>query len=93
MLNQDCWKKNVSSRCVHSYTGVWKEGAIEEAAPRKTKPAKPNTLNKINKEVEKATLGDLAALTALKEQMESGEEKAPAPKAAAKPANGCLPKA
>lgn len=47
------------------------------------------TINKINKEVEATTLGDLAALSALKQQMDSGDEKpkkkaAPKPKAKAK---------
>jgi len=45
----------------------------EKVAPKKAAPAKPaskgKTIDKINQEVEKSTLGDLAALSALKEKM------------------------
>lgn len=69
-------------RIILTHTGTWKEGASDPApaastaAKKKSKP-KGNTLNKINQEVEKSTLGDLAALSALKEQMEESS-KAPA---------------
>jgi small subunit ribosomal protein S1 len=74
-------------RIILTHTGTWKEGASEPApasttAAKKKKP-KGNTLNKINQEVEKSTLGDLAALSALKEQM---EESSKAPAKAAAPA-------
>ncbi len=71
-------------RIILTHTGTWKE--VEEVT-RKKKPPKGNTLSKINQEVEKSTLGDLAALTALKEQMEGDKEpaaKAAKPKAEAK---------
>lgn len=72
-------------RIILTHTGTWKEGAMEPApepaAAAKKKKPKGNTLNKINQETEKSTLGDLAALSALKEQMEEGAKPAPAPKA------------
>jgi small subunit ribosomal protein S1 len=71
-------------RIILSHTGTWKEGASDpepiEAAPKKK--SKGNTLTKINQEVEKSTLGDLEALSALKEQME-GDSKPEKPKKAA----------
>ncbi len=84
-----------------THTGTWKESdpseRVEAKTVRKKKAPKGNTLDKINQEVEKSTLGDLAALSALKEQMEDSEKAAPAkakaapkkeekPKAEAKPA-------
>ena len=44
---------------------------IEKKVEEKVKPAKAEKA----KEVEKATLGDLEALSALKEQLEEGEKK------------------
>ena len=55
-----------------SHTATWKE--VSEAPAKKKSAKKGNTLDKINKEVEKSTLGDLDALSALKQKME-----APAP--------------
>ena len=57
-----------------SHTSSWKAGEGDVASKKKSSK-KGNTLDKINKEVEKSTLGDLDALSALKQQME-----APAPK-------------
>jgi small subunit ribosomal protein S1 len=73
-------------RIVLSHTSVWKEGADQPVeAPKKKKGAKGgNTLDKINKEAEKSTLGDLDALSALKEKMEEAAKPAPAKKAAPK---------
>ncbi len=66
-------------RIILTHTGTWKEqsepATTSSTAAKKKKPSKGNTLNKINQEVEKSTLGDLAALSALKEQMDSGEAK------------------
>ncbi|MEQ9305788.1 MAG: S1 RNA-binding domain-containing protein, partial [Marinoscillum sp.] len=73
-------------RIVLSHTATWKEGAEQPApaaAPKK-KAAKGNTLNKINNESEKSTLGDLDALSALKEKMEGAAAKPAAKKAAPK---------
>ncbi|MEO9869564.1 30S ribosomal protein S1 [Ekhidna sp.] len=76
-------------RIVLSHTSVWDKDAEQPKAVSK-KPAaggkKGNTLDKINKEVEKSTLGDLDALSALKDKMEdAGKEPAKkAPKAKAK---------
>ena len=76
-------------RILLSHTATWKEGA-EQPAPAPAKKAaggkgKGNTLNKINNESEKSTLGDLDALSALKEKMEEAASK-PAKKAPAKKA-------
>ena len=71
-------------RIILSHTATWKEGAMEpeSADSKKKKPGKGgNTLTKINQDVEKSTLGDLEALSALKEQMEeSSKSAAKAPK-------------
>lgn len=67
-------------RIVLSHTSVWDKDAEQPKASKK--PAggggkKGNTLDKINKEVEKSTLGDLDALSALKDKMEdAGKEPA-----------------
>ncbi len=72
-------------RIVLSHTSVWKEGADQPtmssspALANKKKGQKGgggnSTIDKINKEVEKSTLGDLEALSALKEQMETAAAK------------------
>jgi small subunit ribosomal protein S1 len=74
-------------RIILSHTGSWKEQSEPEPVAAKKKP-KGKTLDKINQEVEKSTLGDLAALSALKEQMEDDaasnvKAKKATPKAAA----------
>jgi len=51
-----------------SHTATWKE--VKEAPKKKGGAKKGKTLGMINQEVEKSTLGDLDALSALKEQME-----------------------
>ena len=61
-------------RILLSHTATWKEGA-DIAPPTPKKKAnqggnKNKTLDKINQGSEKSTLGDIAALSALKEQME-----------------------
>lgn len=48
-----------------------------EDPTKKRKKKKPSAINKINQDTEKDTLGDLEALSALKQQME-GESEAPA---------------
>ncbi|NJN26480.1 MAG: 30S ribosomal protein S1 [Cyclobacteriaceae bacterium] len=69
-------------RIVLSHTATFTE---EKAKPGKKKTASSrDSMNKINKEVEKATLGDLEALSSLKEQME--DDKKASVKAAAKKA-------
>ncbi|MBV6646525.1 MAG: 30S ribosomal protein S1 [Cyclobacteriaceae bacterium] len=69
-------------RILLSHTGTWKE--VTEA-PKKKKPAKSGkTIDKINNDNEKSTLGDLAALSALKEQMEAPAEAPKSKKAAPK---------
>jgi small subunit ribosomal protein S1 len=85
-------------RIVLSHTALWKEGAEQPAAAsapaanansKKKGGAAPkeNTLDKINKESEKSTLGDLEALSALKDKMEEAAAK-PAKKPVAKKAKG-----
>jgi small subunit ribosomal protein S1 len=55
-------------RIVLSHKAMY--SAEEEKAPaKKVAPSKGKTIDKINQEVEKSTLGDLAALSALKEKM------------------------
>ncbi|WP_436517039.1 30S ribosomal protein S1 [Ekhidna sp. To15] len=68
-------------RIVLSHTSVWDKDAEQPkaASPKKSSSGgkKGNTLDKINKEVEKSTLGDLDALSALKNKMEdAGKESA-----------------
>ncbi|MCP4458952.1 MAG: 30S ribosomal protein S1 [Cytophagales bacterium] len=55
-----------------SHTATWKEVSD---TPKKKSSKKGNTLDKINKEVEKSTLGDLDALSALKQKMETPAAK------------------
>ncbi len=72
-------------RITLSHTSIWKEGAeqpTEEPRKRSGGGGKGKTLNKINQESEKSTLGDLEALSALKDKME--EASKPAKKAAPK---------
>jgi small subunit ribosomal protein S1 len=71
-------------RIILTHTGTWQEGASEPAAAKKKK-SKGNTLNKINQETEKSTLGDLEALSALKEQMQGSDTPAAEPKKKAAP--------
>ncbi len=59
-------------RIVLSHTATFKE---EKPKPAKKRQSK-STINKINKEVERDTLGDLEALSALKEQMVEEGKKA-----------------
>jgi len=54
-------------RIVLSHLATWQK---PEQPKAKKKKQKTNTVDKINKEVEKSTLGDLEALTALKEKMD-----------------------
>ncbi len=62
-------------RIILSHVATYSD--VKEAAPKKKKPAsQSSTINKINKEGEKSTLGDLEALSALKEQMEGGTKPA-----------------
>ena len=72
-------------RITLSHTSIWKEGAdqpVEAPKKRTGGGGKGKTLNKINQEGEKSTLGDLEALSALKDKMESASK--PAKKAAPK---------
>jgi small subunit ribosomal protein S1 len=68
-------------RIVLSHKAVY-SAAEEDKAPAKKSAAKPaqkgKTIDKINQEVEKSTLGDLEALSALKSKMNApkGEDKA-----------------
>lgn len=70
-------------RIVLSHTSVWdKEAEQPKASTGGTKKSTPsgkkgNTLDKINQEVEKSTLGDLDALSALKDKMEDAGKEAP----------------
>ncbi len=67
-------------RIVLSHTSVWSlEAEQPKVVAKKATGKKGNTLNKINQEVEKSTLGDLDALSALKDKMEDAG-KAPVKK-------------
>lgn len=73
-------------RIILSHTAVFSQ-SHERPAPGKKKVAggRNKAIDKINSGAEKSTLGDLEALTALKEQMESDDQKTPAkPKKAVK---------
>ena len=64
-------------RIVLSHKSMW--SAEEEkpaAAKKKAAPTKGKTVEKINQESERSTLGDLEALTALKEKMSAGNSGA-----------------
>jgi len=71
-------------RIVLSHSKTWQE----KEEPKEVEKAKPAKVEKA-KEVEKATLGDLEALSALKEQLEEGEKKkkSSAPKKVSKDAD------
>ena len=76
-------------RILLSHTHVFSSPEEPQVKKKSGGSRSSKTINKINKEVEKSTLGDLEALSALKEQMEGGEKpkakaKAEAPKAKAK---------
>ncbi len=71
-------------RIVLSHTSIWDKDAEQPKAASTKKAAtgggggkKGNTLDKINKEVEKSTLGDLDALSALKDKMEDAGKSSP----------------
>ncbi|MBT1698028.1 30S ribosomal protein S1 [Fulvivirgaceae bacterium PWU4] len=60
-------------RIVLSHKAMW---SVEEevAAAKKKAPSKGKTIQNINQQTEKSTLGDLEALSALKEKMSGGGE-------------------
>ena len=62
-------------RIVLSHTAMFKEE--KPKAPKKKPGGTRSAVSKINKDVQKDTLGDLEALSALKEQMEGGKKAAP----------------
>lgn len=63
-----------------SHVATYSDEVIEKAPAAKKKASKGKGVDKVNSEVEKSTLGDIAALSALKDQMND------APKAAKKAA-------
>ena len=74
-------------RIVLSHTNTHTKTVEKPAAPKK-KPSggSKSAVNKLNKDSEKSTLGDLDALSALKSQMEDNTKKANEKRAAAKKA-------
>jgi len=66
-FSKDDKKIILSHTSVHSKT--------EEQPKKRRAPKKSSTVDKINKESEKSTLGDLAAFSVLKEQMENKDAK------------------
>lgn len=61
-------------RIALSLKATWSTEEEKPAAPKKKAAPKGKTIDKINQETEKSTLGDLEALTALKEKMKSKPE-------------------
>ncbi len=70
-------------RIVLSHTAMFREE--KPKAPKKKTGGTRSTVSKINKDVQKDTLGDLEALSALKEQMEGGKPSAPKKETKAEP--------
>jgi small subunit ribosomal protein S1 len=63
-------------RIVMSLKAMWStEEAAPKAAPKKAAAPKGKSIEKINQEVEKSTLGDNEALSALKEKMNAAKSK------------------
>ena len=64
-------------RIILSHAAVYKapEEPAKKPAPKKQTKKNTVSIDKINKDVEKSTLGDLEALSALKAQMQEGEKK------------------
>lgn len=69
-----------------SHVATYSDEVVEKAAPKKKTASKSKGVDKVNAESEKSTLGDIAALSALKEQMEDSAAKPAAKKAAPKKA-------
>lgn len=81
-------------RIVLSHTNTHTKPAERPAAPKKKSSGGSNSaVNKLNKESEVSTLGDLDALSALKSQMEDNTKKANEKRAAAKKAEEEAPAA
>ena len=59
-------------RIVLSHKAVWSAEEDKQAATAKKKPAQKSSIQSINQQTEKSTLGDLEALSALKEKMSGG---------------------
>jgi small subunit ribosomal protein S1 len=68
-----------------SHRAIWAVDEAKETAPKKkpVTPAKGKTVDTINKESEKSTLGDIEALSALKEKMSAAKVVPAAPVAEA----------
>jgi small subunit ribosomal protein S1 len=63
-------------RIVLSHKAMWSvEEEVAAASRKKPMPQKGKSIQNINQQSEKSTLGDLEALSALKEKMSGGEEK------------------
>lgn len=73
-------------RITVSHTAVWKEDERAEKAEKKETKSSKGGVKKVATTGEKDTLGDLDALSALKEQMDAQEKKATVKKAAPKKA-------
>ena len=62
-------------RIVLSHRAIWSAEEDKQAATAKKKPAQSkSSIQSINQQTEKSTLGDLEALSALKEKMSGGNE-------------------
>ncbi|HOO09827.1 MAG TPA: 30S ribosomal protein S1, partial [Cyclobacteriaceae bacterium] len=66
-------------RIALSHKAVWSAEEEKVAPPtRKRAPSKGKAIEKINKDTEKSTLGDIEALSALKDKMNADKAKGPA---------------
>ncbi|MEQ8303832.1 MAG: 30S ribosomal protein S1 [Cyclobacteriaceae bacterium] len=63
-------------RIVLSHKAMWSAEEEKAPAPKKRPASKGMAIDKINKDTEKSTLGDIEALSALKEKMNAGKSKA-----------------
>lgn len=61
-------------RIVLSHKAMWSAEEEVTAARKKAAPSKGKSIQSINQQAEKSTLGDIEALSALKEKMEGGSE-------------------
>ena len=66
----------LSHKALYSTEEEKAPAAVQKEAPKKKAAPKGKTIDKINQEAEKSTLGDIEALSALKEKMNASKTKA-----------------
>jgi small subunit ribosomal protein S1 len=68
-------RRKIAESCFHTKPCKAEEAPVaKKAAPAAKAASKGKTIDKINQEVEKSTLGDLEALSALKDKMSAQKE-------------------